>query len=108
MPGIEKFGRLDFWADRFVGQWGLPAWLVPVTGGMEAVGALLVLRPRVSSYGAVLLFAAMMGATGTHLVHGEMNRFAFPLVFALLAALVGWARRRDAVGPLATWTGRVG
>ena len=105
-PGVEKLVQPDAMTDRFVNVWGLPAWLVPVQGSVEALGVLLVLVPRFSSYGAVLIFAAMVGATGTHLVHGEMNRFAFPLVFAVLAVLVGWARRRDAIGPLGTGPGR--
>ena len=105
-PGVEKLVQPDAMTERFVSQWGLPAWLVPITGTMEALGGLLVLVPRVSSYGAVLIFAAMAGATGTHLVHGELHRFAFPLVFAVLAVLVGWARRRDAIGPLGPGPGR--
>ncbi len=106
-PGMEKLVQPDAMTDRFVSQWGLPAWLVPVTGVMEALGGLLILVPRLSSYGAVMVFAAMVGATGTLLAHGELNRFAFPLVLAILAGLVGWARGRDAIGPLGTGRGHV-
>jgi uncharacterized membrane protein YphA (DoxX/SURF4 family) len=98
--GLEKLVQPEAVTDRFVTLWGLPAWLVPVTGILETVGGVLLLVPRVSSYGAVMVLAAMCGATGTHLAHGEMNRFALPLVFAALAVAVGWARRRDAIGPL--------
>lgn len=104
-PGLEKLVQPDVVTERFVSQWGLPAWLVPVTGSMETLGGLLVLVPRVSSYGAMMIVAAMVGATGTHLVHGEMNRFVFPLVFAVLALVVGWVRRSDAMGPLGTGRG---
>ena len=98
--GFGKFLQPDMWNDRFVNSWGLPPWLVPVTGVLESLGAALLLVPRVASYGAVLVAAAMLGATGTLLANGMGTETAPPAILLLLALAVGIARRPDAIGPL--------
>ena len=55
---------------------------------------------RVASYGAVLVAAAMLGATGTLLANGLGTEAAPPAILLTMALVVGLARRRDAMGPL--------
>ena len=101
--GVTKFTDPDMWNDRFVSEWGLPLWLVPITGVMEALGAALLLVPRIAVYGAVLVAAAMVGAAGTLLANGQMGSDVVPPVVLLVMSLVvGWIRRADAGGPLGT------
>ena len=99
-PGVSKYQQPEVWSQRFIEIWSLPAWLVPISGGMEVVGALLLLSRRTATYGSVLLIAVMLGATGAHIGAGEWNRIALTLALAGLAVLVGYLRLPDAMGPL--------
>ena len=92
LAGIPKIQASQGMIARFV-HWGFPGWFVYVAGVLEAGGGVLLLIPRTSFYGAITLGVVMLGATGTHLVNGEVPRFVFPLVCLLPIALVGWFRR---------------
>src|SRR5580704_19003963 len=46
---------------------GLGQWFRYVTGSVEVLGALLLLIPRLSGLGALLLAGTMLGAVATHL-----------------------------------------
>jgi putative oxidoreductase len=48
-------------------QIGLGQWFRYVTGGLEVLGAILLLVPTTAALGAVLLAAIMGGAMATHL-----------------------------------------
>lgn len=76
-------------------RWGYPTWFRFVIGVMEVGGGLLLLAPRLAGLAAVLLGMVMLGATGTHLVHGEVEAAPVPLVLMVLIALVGYARRES-------------
>src|SRR5437763_3826504 len=45
---------------------GLGQWFRYVTGSVEVVGAVLLLIPRLSGLGALLLVGTMLGAVATH------------------------------------------
>lgn len=47
---------------------GLGQWFRYFTGGLEVIGAILVLVPRTAVVGAVLLGMAMVGAVDIHLI----------------------------------------
>ncbi len=80
-------------------RWGYPTWFRFVIGVMEAWGGLLLLVPCLAGLASILLGMVMIGATATHLVHGEIEAVPVPLVLLALLALLGYARR-DSVGSL--------
>ncbi len=58
-------------AERMVGMFetlGFGQWFRFVTGGLEVIGALLLLAPRTAWLGGALLAVVMVGAVFTHLV----------------------------------------
>jgi putative oxidoreductase len=95
--GTGKFGD-PTWQRNFE-RWGYPDGFYMVVGVLEALGGLLLLVPRLASYSAAMVSIIMIGASLTHLVHGEFRRVAPPLIYLALLAIVGVARRRSALGP---------
>jgi uncharacterized membrane protein YphA (DoxX/SURF4 family) len=80
-------------------RWGFPLWFMYVTGAIEVVAALLLLVPRTATLGAGLYVGTMVGAVLTHLKAGETAQVGAPLVFLVLAVVVGLARRHEVVAP---------
>jgi uncharacterized membrane protein YphA (DoxX/SURF4 family) len=97
MLGVMKF-RDPSWVRNFA-RWGYPDGFYMVVGVLEAAGGVAVLIPSLASYGALLLMAVMVGASLTHLVHGETQRLSVPLVYLLFCAGVAWLRRKSAWRP---------
>ena len=94
LVGVMKF--LDpVWARSFA-RWGYPDGFYLVIGVLEAVGGIGLLVPRLTTYAALLLMTIMAGAVLTHLMHGEWQRLAAPLVYLVIVALIGWLRRKSA------------
>ncbi|MCZ6599634.1 MAG: DoxX family protein [Acidobacteria bacterium] len=89
--GVGKFAAFDAWSERLAG-WGYPAGSNVVIGAVELLGAIALLVPRVAGYGAVTLGAVMLGACGTHLLHGEGKSAAFTAVLAVLLFTLAWFR----------------
>ena len=75
-------------------QWGYPAWVSPVVGGVEIVAAVLLLFPRRRFLGAGILVLLMTGAVTTHLVDHDMlaDNFSSPVMLVLVSivALANW------------------
>jgi len=86
LGGANKFMDAPAWAERFV-NWGLVPWMVPIIGGLEILGGVGLLIPRVTNYAAYGLIGIMVGAAGTHLMSSQFGEFARPIIF--LAVLVG-------------------
>jgi uncharacterized membrane protein YphA (DoxX/SURF4 family) len=95
--GYGKLGDPS-WARNFA-RWGYPDGFYLVIGALEALGGLALLWPRLTTYAAALLGIIMLGASVTHLIHGETARIAPPLMYFVLLALIGFARRRSAIRP---------
>ena len=78
---------------KFV-QWGYPAWVSPIVGGVEIVAALLLLLPRRRFLGAGMLVLLMTGAVTTHIVDHDMlaDNFSSPVMLVLdsIVALANW------------------
>jgi hypothetical protein len=78
---------------KFV-QWGYPAWVSPVVGGVEIVAAVLLLLPRRRFLGAGILVLLMTGAVTTHIVDHDMlaDNFSSPVMLVLdsIVALANW------------------
>jgi putative oxidoreductase len=71
---------------------GLGQWFRYFTGGLEVLGALLILTPSLAGFGAVLLMCIMIGATVTHLF--VIGGSAVPaLVLMALSSIVAYAKR---------------
>jgi len=79
---------------------GLGQWFRYVTGSLEVLGALLLLIPRLSGLGALLLMGVMLGAVPTHLfVVGGSPLSAITLL--IVTGVVAWGRRKRTMNFLA-------
>ena len=71
---------------------GLGQWFRYVTGGLEILGAILLLLPQRALFGALLLICIMIGATITHLF--VIGGSPVPAIVLLaLNAVVAYAER---------------
>ena len=74
-------------------DWGYPDNFYLLVGGVELLGAVTLLIPRVAAYGASALVVIMIGASLTHLLHAEYPRVVLTGTLMILLALVALARR---------------
>jgi putative oxidoreductase len=81
------------------GAVGIGQWFRYVTGSLEVLGALLLVVPGKTAFGAVLLACVMCGAVVAHLTVLHTAPTA-PLVLLALIALIAWARRSQLAGLL--------
>ena len=91
-PGSQKF--LGPTWERMFRAWGYPDGFYLVIGAVEVVAGIGLLIPRVASYCATVLAIVMVGASATHVVHGDRDGVG-ELVFAALLALIAVIRWRD-------------
>ena len=79
---------------------GLGQWFRYVTGSLEVLGAVMLLVPRLSGLGALLLVGVMLGAVPTHLfVVGGSPLSA--IILLIVTGVVAWARRKRTMNILA-------
>ncbi|HEV3215474.1 MAG TPA: DoxX family protein [Vicinamibacterales bacterium] len=71
---------------------GVGQWFRYVTGSLEVLGAILLVLPGKTAFGAVLLACVMAGAVVAHLAVLHTAPTA-PLVLFALTALIVWGRR---------------
>ena len=72
---------------------GLGQWFRYLTGTLEVVGAILLLIPRASGLGALLLVGVMAGAVMTHVfIVGGSPLMA--IVLLVVTGVVAWGRRQ--------------
>jgi putative oxidoreductase len=71
---------------------GIGRWFRYVTGSLEVLGALLLIVPGKTAFGAVLLACVMAGAVVAHLTVLATAATA-PLILFALTALIAWGRR---------------
>jgi putative oxidoreductase len=90
IQGIVKLTGSPAWISRFR-AWGYPDRFYFVVGLAELLGAVLLLIPRLAKFGAVILIVVMVGATATHLIHGE-PQIITTVVLATLLAIVLYMR----------------
>ncbi len=88
MVGLDKFTSHG-WIERFA-NWGYPDNFLYVIGVLEMLGAVGLLIPRLAGYAAGGLIVIMIGATITHLVHGE---FPGSVIHLVLLSIILYARR---------------
>ena len=94
IAGVPKLVGAEGWIRHFA-VWGYPDWFRPIVGAVEVISAVLLVVPRLASFGACGIVVIMAGATYTHLhcVPDEAGRVAITLTLFGLAAVVGYARR---------------
>lgn len=79
---------------------GIGRWCRYAVGAAEILGALLLLTPRLSGVGALLLCGIMVGAVVTEgVIVGTSPLVPFAVLMVL--ALVAWLRRSDTAGSVA-------
>ena len=80
------------WTEAFA-SWGYPDWFRRAVGVAELIAGLVILVPRLASYGALLIFAIMVGAIGTHFRFGEyMDAYTSELPSLCFSAALFFAR----------------
>jgi len=90
--GGTKLMGLQMHVEHFA-QWGYPPWFRLFVGAWEVTSAVLLLIPRASFYGAVLLVVAMIGAVYTELFRGQPAMAITPAILLALASLIAYLRR---------------
>ena len=76
---------------------GIGQWFRYATGSLEVLGALLLIVPGKSAFGAALLACVMAGAVVAHLTVLHTAPTA-PLVLFALTAVIAWGRRSQLQG----------
>ena len=71
---------------------GLGQWFRYMTGSLEVLGAVLLLIPRLSGLGALLLVGVMLGAVPTHLFVVGGNPLP-AMILLIVTGVVAWGRR---------------
>jgi putative oxidoreductase len=92
MAGFSKLSGNPQMVEMFEAI-GFGQWFRYVTGSVEVLGAVLVLIPRTSGLGALLIVGTMLGAVATHLV--IIGGSPVPaLVLLIVTGIIAWGRRQ--------------
>ena len=75
-------------------QFGLPDGFHWVIGGLELLGAILILIPKTRLLAIAVLGSVVLGAAVMHLLHDPAIQLLRPLVFAVLLGLAAYLGRR--------------
>lgn len=84
--------KIGGWLDVQFGEWGYSPGLAVLIGIFEIVFAIALLSDRTATWAAFGLMIIMLGATGTHLLHGQYSLSLVPIAVFALLGLVAWAR----------------
>ena len=79
---------------------GLGQWFRYVTGSLEVLGAVLLLIPRLSGLGAMLLVGVTLGAVTTHLFVIGGNPLS-AIILLIVTGIIAWGRRERTIKLLA-------
>jgi uncharacterized membrane protein YphA (DoxX/SURF4 family) len=83
MSGISKIMGTQEMVNNFTFMNLLP--YLALVGAMELIGVLLLIYPRTSIYGAVVLTSVMSAAAAMHLSYMGGNGVVMPIILGLLA-----------------------
>ena len=92
LAALPKLIGAQVWIVKFM-KWGYPKWFPIAIGSLELLGGILLLIPRVATYGACVLGVIMVGAAYTHLANGEGLQVLRPVIVLMLLGIVIWLRR---------------
>ena len=90
--GLTKMQSGGFWARDFM-RWGYPAWFQTVVGVAELTSFVLLLIPRLASYGGLIFAIVMLGAVFTHATHHEVSRLPFNFLLLGLSLMIIFTRQ---------------
>ena len=79
---------------------GLGQWFRYVTGSLEVLGAVLLLIPRLTGLGALLLVGVTLGAVTTHLFVIGGNPLS-AIILLIVTGIIAWGRRERTINLLA-------
>ena len=79
-------------ADEFL-EWGYPSWFHFLTGSLEIVTAVLLVRSKTRFLGVILGALVMLAAAATVLMHHLTSRVVPPTTVFALLVLLGWLLR---------------
>jgi len=99
--GWLKVSGNIFWVRDFH-RWGYPDGFRVAVGIAELVSAVLLLIPRLASYGASLFAVVMLGAIYTHATHHESSRLPFNFFLLALSLVIAFMRRPNFLKKLRT------
>lgn len=97
--GFPKVGSMDMVLTSFE-KWGYPEWFHYIVGGLEFVGAILLLIPSTATLSALVLCGIMVGAFVTHATAtpAELTMLPVNVVLFVGLAYVAWARAGEFLG----------
>ena len=90
-----KLSGSSTWIARFQ-RWGYPEHFYLVVGVIELLGAVALVVPRFTRFGAGALTVVMFGAAATHLIHREPQVVSALVLIALLS-IIFYARRSQKI-----------
>ena len=79
---------------------GLGQWFRYLTGALEVTGAFLLLIPRTSGFGALMLARVMVWAIVTHVFFGRRSPL-MAIILLVVTGVVAWGRRQTTMNLLA-------
>ena len=91
LTGWEKFDADGSMATDFA-RWGYPAWLRLAVGVVEIVGGMMLIVPRLASYGALGLGVVMVGAWITRLGDGRIGDVVLVTILGVVLAWIAFER----------------
>ena len=92
VAAIGKLVSSPSWVARFA-AWGYAPKFYLAIGGLEALGAIGLLVPRLAGYAAAGLICIMVGAALTNFLHHDGLELIRPIAYMLPLAVVVYARR---------------
>ena len=97
--GSAKLLALEFEVEAF-SRWGYPLWFMTSTGAAEVSGAVALWIRPLRALACLGLTVLMIGAVGTHVVHGEGVMAGVATLILLLTAARVWRLRGELRSPL--------
>lgn len=95
LTGLPKLGLEQEVLMRF-GAFDLPEWARYAVGGVELLGAILLLFPRAAFYAASGLMFVALGAIYSHTVGFDLTGALLPVMAFFGLSYVAWCRRPGA------------
>ncbi len=94
VAGLPKILQIPAWVSSFE-EWQYPAWFLIVVGIWEVIGAVSLLVPRTTVWGAIWLMPIILGAAYTHIRFDPLPELFRPLIFLILISVAAFLRRRS-------------
>ncbi len=91
LAGQAKFTNPEAWQKQF-DRWSYPDNSMYIVGGLELILAVLLFFPKHAFKAAIGLAVIMLGASVTHIIHGE-NRTTVTLILMLLLIILSLLRK---------------